>query len=118
MHSTRVFGCSFASWLNWRTDMAQVGVSMLGKIFRILRLPARLARVTSVRSLPTRENAGARCPSAESFRQLLRGFRPRSRYWSLRAPLDGGCSGWINRDVVSDNSGLSYLTVTAPALPT
>ena len=59
MHSTTVFGRALASALNLRTEVAQVGVSMLGKMFSTLRLPARLARVTSDRSLATRLNAGA-----------------------------------------------------------
>jgi len=58
-----VFACS----LNFRTEVAQVGVSMLGKIFRILRWPARLASVTSARSLPTSVNAGATSPSCRNF---------------------------------------------------
>src|SRR5690606_40895994 len=47
MHSTTVFSSLEASALNLRTEVAQVGVSMLGKMFSSLRLPAKLARVTS-----------------------------------------------------------------------
>src|SRR5512139_2536631 len=62
MQRMTVLAASLARSLNLRTEVAQVGVSMLGKIFRILRLPARLARLTSARSLPTSENAGAWSP--------------------------------------------------------
>ncbi len=40
MHSTTVLSISVASWLNLRTDAAQTPVSMLGKMFSTLRLPA------------------------------------------------------------------------------
>src|SRR5690606_16492726 len=67
MHSTTVLGSWLASALNLRTEVAQVGVSMLGKMFSTLRLPARLARVTSERSLATRLNAGACWPGWGSW---------------------------------------------------
>ena len=44
MHSTTVLFRALACSLNLRTEVAQVGVSTLGKMFRILRLPAKVAR--------------------------------------------------------------------------
>ena len=38
-HNTTVFFRPEASWLNFRTEVAQTGVSMLGKIFSTRRLP-------------------------------------------------------------------------------
>ncbi|MCY1301365.1 hypothetical protein D9M70_509730 [compost metagenome] len=65
-HSTTVLATWLAFALKVRTEVAQVGVSMLGKMFSTLRLPARLARVTSARSLLTRLNAGACWPACGS----------------------------------------------------
>ncbi|MCY1297562.1 hypothetical protein D9M70_470050 [compost metagenome] len=74
MHSTTVFASLLASALNLRTEVAQVGVSMLGKMFSTLRLPLRLARVTSARSPPTRLNAGACWPFCGSWPSTLIGL--------------------------------------------
>src|SRR5690606_29963069 len=63
MHSTTMFGRLPALLLKVRTEVAQVGVSTLGKMFRILRLPANEDRSTSFRSRPTRLNAGALSPA-------------------------------------------------------
>src|SRR6185369_13985560 len=83
MQSTTVFFSSLADWLNLRTEVAQVGVSMLGKIFRTLRLPARLASVTSARSLPTSENAGALAPLAGRLPATSMGLPPRVTVWDM-----------------------------------
>src|ERR1700761_8567938 len=64
MHSTTALSRPLASWLKWRTEVAQVGVSTLGKIFRIFRLPAKSVSETFLRSLATSENAGAGQPAA------------------------------------------------------
>ena len=45
------------------TEVAQVGVSTLGKMFSTLRLPAKSFRVTSDRLPATREKAGALEPA-------------------------------------------------------
>src|SRR4051794_9477771 len=66
MHSTTVLGRLLALVLKVRTEVAQVGVSTLGKIFRILRLPANEDRLASDKSLATRLNAGALLPAAGS----------------------------------------------------
>src|SRR5690554_184102 len=63
MHSTTVLGRLLALLLKVRTEVAQVGVSTLGKMFRILRLPENEDRSTSARSRPTRLNAGALSPA-------------------------------------------------------
>ena len=73
MQSTTVFARALAWALNLRTEVAQVGVSTLGKMLRILRLPAKAASSTSARSAPTRRNGG-----------LLAGLRKLAGY------LDGG----------------------------
>src|SRR5437868_8008662 len=67
MHNTTVLATSLAWALNLRTEVAQVGVSMLGKMFNTLRLPAKLARVTSDRFPATREKAGALEPACGSW---------------------------------------------------
>ncbi|MNQ84608.1 hypothetical protein D3C85_997420 [compost metagenome] len=66
MHSTTVLAASAALALNVRTEVAQVGVSMLGKMFSTLRLPAKSFRVTSDRFALTSENAGAWAPTCGS----------------------------------------------------
>src|SRR5690606_41146464 len=63
MHSTTVLGRLPALLLKVRTEVAQVGVSTLGKMCRILRLSANEDRSTSFRSRPTRLNAGALWPA-------------------------------------------------------
>src|SRR5574343_771272 len=83
MHSTTVFGLSLALALNWRTEVAQVGVSMLGKMLRILRLPARLLRLTSDRSLATSEKAGAASPFLGKLPLTLIGLPPRVTDWDI-----------------------------------
>ena len=63
MHSTTVLSSSAASWLNLRTDAAHTPVSMLGKIFSTLRLPAYWLSATSERSLATSVNGCALAPA-------------------------------------------------------
>ncbi|MNI61684.1 hypothetical protein D3C73_1169670 [compost metagenome] len=67
MHSTTVLATSLAWALNLRTEVAQVGVSTLGKMFSTLRLPAKLARVVSDRLPATREKAGALEPTCGNW---------------------------------------------------
>ncbi|MCY1463439.1 hypothetical protein D3C76_1588970 [compost metagenome] len=67
MHSTTVLSTLLALALNWRTEVAQVGVSTLGKMFSTLRLPAKSFRVTSDRLPATREKAGALEPACGSW---------------------------------------------------
>src|SRR5690606_37962976 len=74
MHSTTVLFSWLASALNLRTEVAQVGVSTLGKMFSTLRLPARLARVTSLRSPATRLKAGACWPACGSWPSTCTGL--------------------------------------------
>ncbi len=64
IHSTTVSGLSLARALKVRTDCAQVGVSMDGKMLSTLRLPAKSARVRSARSLSVRRKSGALLPLA------------------------------------------------------
>ncbi|MNI82889.1 hypothetical protein D3C73_1396460 [compost metagenome] len=54
---------SLAWALNLRTEVAQVGVSTLGKMFSTLRLPAKSFSDLSARPSPTREKAGAWAPA-------------------------------------------------------
>ncbi|MOA49548.1 hypothetical protein D3C78_1724410 [compost metagenome] len=56
-----------ASTLNLRTEVAQVGVSTLGKMFSTLRLPAKFSRETSARSALTRLKTGAFSPFCGSL---------------------------------------------------
>src|SRR5690606_4183384 len=77
MQRTTVLGRSLAVWLNLRTEVAQVGVSILGKMFRILRLPAKLARLTSERSLATSEKSGAVWPFCGNWPETSIGLPPR-----------------------------------------
>src|SRR5262245_3389683 len=61
-HSTTVFGYDAAFLLNVRTDVAQVLVSMLGKMLSTIVLPARSLLLTVDRSVLTNVNAGAVAP--------------------------------------------------------
>ena len=63
MHNTVVFSSPAARSLKVRTLMAQTPVSTEGKMLRINREPAKSARVTGDRSLPTSENSGALVPT-------------------------------------------------------
>src|SRR5664280_209204 len=63
-----------ASWLNLRTEVAQVEVSRLGKIFRISFFPLSSERERSVRSDFTRVNPGATLPLEGRFPEVLVGF--------------------------------------------
>ena len=83
MQSTTVFGKVLALALNWRTEVAQVGVSTLGKILRILRLPAKLARVVSDKSLATSEKAGAALPFCGNWPAMAIGLPPRVTVWVM-----------------------------------
>src|SRR5690554_1455002 len=74
MHSTTVLGRLLALLLKVRTEVAQVGVSTLGKMFRILRLPVKDARSTSDKSCPTRLNAGALSPGAGKLPPMVTGL--------------------------------------------
>ncbi len=60
--------------LKVRTEVAQVGVSMLGKMFRTTRWPLKSARETSERSLRVRVNAGAGLPVRGSSPAVWMGF--------------------------------------------
>jgi hypothetical protein len=51
IHSTTVFGDSLASLLKRRTEAAQTDVSKLKKMFNIMFLPAKSARVALKRDL-------------------------------------------------------------------
>src|SRR5471032_2775306 len=62
-HNTTVLFTSLTWALNLRTEVAQVGVSTLGKMFSTLRLPAKVARVASDRSPAVRVKAGALAPT-------------------------------------------------------
>jgi len=66
MHSTVVFGALLASALNLRTEVAQVGVSMLGKMFSTSRWPLKSAGVAALRSVRVRLKAGAWLPTRGS----------------------------------------------------
>ena len=61
--STTVLDKPAACLLNARIDMAQVGVSTLGKIFNTLRLPAYVSSVTSAKALSTKVKLGAVLPT-------------------------------------------------------
>src|SRR5690554_8131124 len=73
MHSTRVFFMPEAFSLNLRTDVAQVGVSILGKIFITLRKPLRLDKVTSSSVLFTRLKLGACSPCCGKWPSMRTG---------------------------------------------
>ena len=62
MHSTTVFASPDAAALNLRVEVAQVGVSMLGKMLRILRLLPGWPVISASSGL-TSENAGAVWPA-------------------------------------------------------
>ncbi len=73
MHSTTVLSSRLADSLKWRTDMAHVGVSTLGKMFSTLRLPENFDSPASDRSPPTSWNAGAVDPTAGNLPLTLIG---------------------------------------------
>src|SRR5690554_608495 len=73
IHSTRVFFMPDAFSLNLRTEVAQVGVSILGKIFTTLRKPLRLDKVTSSRVLFTRLKLGACSPCCGKWPSIRTG---------------------------------------------
>src|SRR5690606_14000215 len=64
MQRTTALSSLLASSLKRRTDAAQTPVSRLGKMLSTFRLPAKLASVTSERSLATREKGLACSPTA------------------------------------------------------
>src|SRR5690606_10057246 len=61
--STWVLFRAAAASLNLRVEVAQVGVSRLGTMFRTLRLPSKAARVLSLRLPATRLKSGAVAPT-------------------------------------------------------
>jgi len=63
MHSTAVFARLAACSLNFLTEAAQTGVSMLGKMFKTTLLSFRLSREMADRSSLVSEKSGARCPT-------------------------------------------------------
>ena len=63
--------------LKRRVEVAQTGVSRLGTMFRILRLPAKSASDKSFRSLPTRVKDGAVSPTAGNRPASSTGLPPR-----------------------------------------
>lgn len=66
MHSTVASGTSAAFLLKTRTLVAQVPVSRLGKMLRMSLVPFSESLVTSLRSDPTRVNAGITDPTSGS----------------------------------------------------
>ena len=64
MHKTTVLFKEEARLLKVRTDWAHTPVSMLGKIFSTLRLPAKSANDFSDRSAATNVKSGATWPMA------------------------------------------------------
>ena len=85
--------------LNLRVEVAQVGVSRLGTMLRTLRLPAKLASVTSLRSLPTRLNAGAMSPTAGNLPASSTGLPPRvTLAMMVIAPEKGTANGPRSRE--------------------
>ncbi|MNR10469.1 hypothetical protein D3C85_1267230 [compost metagenome] len=74
MHSTTALFRALACSLNLRTEAAQVGVSTLGKMFRILRFPAKVARVASDRSPATREKGLACSPATGKWPETETGL--------------------------------------------
>ena len=97
--STTVLFMPLAFSLNTRVDLAHVGVSRLGTMFRTLRFPAKSARPTSLSSLLVRANSGATAP--------LAGQRAADGYWTS---LESDCGhsvllgGWLGNFGYSDSS--------------
>jgi len=60
--------------LNLRVEVAQIAVSRLTTMLSTLRLPAKSFSETSLRSLPTRVNGGAFCPTVGKVPATSMGF--------------------------------------------
>src|SRR5450759_4347970 len=71
---TTVPGLPAASWLNFRIAVAQVEVSRLGKIFRILFFPFSSDKEKFARSDLTSLNSGAILPLTGRFPEVFMGF--------------------------------------------
>ena len=66
---------SLLAWaLNLRTEVAQVGVSMLGKMFSTRRWPLKSAAETALRSVRVRLKVGAWLPTRGSSPEVWKGF--------------------------------------------
>ena len=74
---TTVLSRAAAFSLNLRAEVAQTAVSRLGTMFSTLRLPAKSASVTSLRSLPTSLKSGADWPFCGKLPATLSGLPPR-----------------------------------------
>jgi hypothetical protein len=72
--STTVLFKADAFLLNSRTEVAHVGVSMLGKMFKILRLPAKLSSVTFSRFALASSKFGDAWPLLGNFPPIVIGL--------------------------------------------
>src|SRR5262245_52100780 len=77
MTSTWVLFRAAAASLNLRVEVAQVGVSRLGTMFRTLRLPSKAARFLSLRLPATRLKSGAVSPTLGRLPATLMALPPR-----------------------------------------
>src|SRR5262245_59501140 len=77
MTSTWVLFRAAAASLNLRVEVAQVGVSRLGTMFRTLRLPSKAARFLSLRRAATRLKSGAVSPTLGRLPATLMALPPR-----------------------------------------
>jgi hypothetical protein len=77
MTNTTVFVRPAAFSLNLRVDVAQVGVSRLGTMLRILRLPVNSSSCVSASVADTSENLGALSPTLGKRPSMLIGLPPR-----------------------------------------
>ena len=73
MHSTTVLFSLAADWLKVLTEVAQVGVSILGKMLSTLRKPAKFSRLTSARALSARLKLGADWPFSGKLPPIFTG---------------------------------------------
>src|SRR5690606_3245497 len=72
--TTTVLSSWLASALKVRTEVAQVGVSTLGKMFSTTRLPFKSSSATSDKSVLTSLNEGAWLPLEGRLPLVLKGF--------------------------------------------
>ena len=86
--STVVPALAAACSLNLRVEVAQVGVSMDGKILITTFLPANSARLTGLSCASMRVNAGALLPTAGSSPAVVTGL-PRNNVCAILIPLCG-----------------------------
>jgi hypothetical protein len=75
-HTTFVLSIAAARWLNVRTDAAHVGVSILGKIFKITLLPAKFAKLAIDKSFCTNLKSIALEPTFGNSPLVFIGFPP------------------------------------------